>query len=138
MDCLFCKIINGDIPSYKIYEDSTTYAFLDINPCSEGHTVVLPKGHVESFNDMAPEEISALFITVCRINKAINKALGVDGSNIGLNVGPAAGQVVPHVHVHIIPRTKGDGGGSMHSIISAENASTDLEALARKIARDTD
>ncbi len=138
MDCLFCKIINGDIPSYKVYEDASTYAFLDINPCSEGHTVVLPKEHLESFNDMGPEEIAALFISVSRINKAIIKVLGVDGSNIGLNVGLAAGQVIPHVHVHIIPRTEGDGGGSMHSIISTETASTDLEALAKKIAEDID
>ena len=130
MDCLFCKIINGDIPSYKIYEDDETYAFLDINPCSKGHTVVVPKKHHDNFTSMPPEDAGSLFATVKMLTGMIEEAVSATGSNVGLNNKPAAGQVVPHVHVHIIPRFDEDGGGSMHSIISSEDAGEELEELA--------
>ncbi|AKB86090.1 HIT family protein [Methanococcoides methylutens] len=130
MECLFCNIIKGDIPSYKVYEDETAYAFLDINPCSKGHTVVVPKTHYENFTEMPAEEAAGLFATVRMIARLVEDAVSADGSNIGLNNKPAAGQAVPHVHVHIIPRFEGDGGGSMHSIVSIPGAGDDLEEMA--------
>ncbi|MEL4306235.1 HIT family protein [Methanococcoides sp. LMO-2] len=130
MECLFCNIIKGDIPSYKVYEDETAYAFLDINPCSKGHTVVVPKTHYENFTEMPAEEAAALFATVRMIARLVEDAVSADGSNIGLNNKPAAGQAVPHVHVHIIPRFEGDNGGSMHSIVHVPGAGDDLEEMA--------
>lgn len=130
MDCLFCKIIKGEIPSHKIYEDEETFAFLDINPCSRGHTVVVPKKHCDSFTDMSTEDAGALFATVKMLSGMIEDALSTDGSNVGLNNKPAAGQVVPHVHVHIIPRMEDDEGGSMHSIVSVKGADDDMEDVA--------
>lgn len=130
MDCLFCNIIKGEIPSYKVYEDEMTYAFLDINPCARGHTVVVPKTHYENFTDMPAEEAGALFATVRMIARLVEDAVSADGSNIGLNNRPAAGQVVPHAHVHVIPRFEEDGGGSMHSIVHVPGAADDLEEIA--------
>ncbi|SES62102.1 histidine triad (HIT) family protein [Methanococcoides vulcani] len=130
MECLFCNIIKGEIPSYKVYEDEVAYAFLDINPCARGHTVVVPKAHYENFTEMPAEEAGALFATVRMIARLVEDAVSADGSNIGLNNKPAAGQLVPHVHVHIIPRSEGDGGGSMHSIVSVPGAADDLEEMA--------
>lgn len=130
MECLFCNIIKGDIPSYKVYEDEMAYAFLDINPCSRGHTVVTLKKHYENFTDMPAEDAGSLFATVKMIAKMVEETVSADGSNIGLNNKPVAGQTVPHVHVHIIPRFEGDNGGSMHSIVADPTAADDLEETA--------
>ncbi len=130
MDCLFCKIIAGEIPSYRVYEDEFVYAFLDINPTSRGHTVVVPKIHFERFTEMDPEDAGHLFRSVSQVARGVEQILSVPGSNIGINNGQVAGQVVPHVHVHIIPRREGDNGGSMHSIVSAPGDISDLEELA--------
>ncbi|ABE52438.1 HIT family protein [Methanococcoides burtonii] len=136
MDCLFCNIIKGKIPSHKIYEDEETYAFLDINPCSRGHTVVVPKKHYDSFTDMPTEDAGSLFATVKMLTGMLEDAMSADGSNVGLNNKAAAGQLVPHVHVHIIPRMNGDNGGSMHSIVSVSDAGNDLEELAERLRVD--
>jgi histidine triad (HIT) family protein len=134
MDCLFCKIVSGEIPSYKVYEDSSTLAFLDINPVSRGHTVVLPKVHTGSFTEMVPDNAGLLFAAVNRVMKAVLKTLGAPAANVGLNNGEIAGQSVPHVHVHIIPRYENDGGGSMHTIVDGEADTGELEELAALIA----
>ncbi|MDK2891762.1 HIT family protein [Methanohalophilus sp.] len=133
MDCLFCKIASGDIPSYKIYEDDFVIAFLDINPVSRGHTVVIPKIHIGSFTEMKPDDAARLFASVNRVTKKLLKALDAPAANVGLNNGKIAGQIVPHVHVHIIPRYENDGGGSMHSIVSAEVDTDEIEELASRI-----
>ncbi|MCD4703313.1 MAG: HIT family protein [Methanosarcinaceae archaeon] len=130
MDCLFCKIIAGEIPSYKVYEDEFVYAFLDINPTSRGHTVVIPKIHIERFTEMAPEDVGRLFRSVSQVARGIEQILSIHGSNIGINNGEVAGQIVPHVHVHIIPRREDDNGGSMHSIVNMPGDTSDLEELA--------
>jgi histidine triad (HIT) family protein len=135
MDCLFCKIISGEIPSYKIYEDDFAYAFLDIYPTSEGHTIVLPKKHFQRFTEMSEEEASSLFASVNRVAKAVEKALDVPGSNIGLNNGEVAGQSVPHVHVHIIPRRAKDKGGSMHTIVNQHPDTGNISELAEVIKK---
>lgn len=133
MDCLFCKIISGEIPAKIVYEDDTSIAFLDINPCAEGHTVVIPKKHYAHFTDMKEQDAGNLFASVKNIAKAVEKATGADGSNIGLNNGKAAGQEVPHVHIHIIPRKDGDDGGAIQSIINTFPKTDNLDNLKEKI-----
>lgn len=120
MDCLFCKIIKGEIPSYKVYEDDYILAFLDIHPCAKGHTVVIPKKHTASISTMSLEEWNAVNQSLKTVIKRVEDVLKPDGLNIGINERPASGQAVPHSHWHIIPRWEGDGGGSMHSIIKVE------------------
>ena len=116
--CIICKIINNEIPSYKVYENDTKLAFLDIMPRSKGHTVVVLKRHALAVEDLSEEEVKDLFAAVKKVADKIKTALKPDGFSIGWNNGSAAGQVIPHLHVHIIPRWNGDGGGNMHSIIN--------------------
>lgn len=108
-DCLFCKIVAGEIPSNKVYEDERTYAFLDIAPVNPGHTLVIPKAHSHNIFDIQPEDWAAVAGTARKVAIAIEEALGADGVNIGMNNREHAGQVVFHPHVHVIPRHKGDG-----------------------------
>lgn len=115
--CLFCKIIQGEISSHIIYEDNDTLAFLDIKPHAQGHTVVIPKVHVETVFDLSVQQAKELMADVITVMSRIREVLQPDGFNVGWNHHPAGGQVVPHLHIHIFPRYEGDGGGSMHSII---------------------
>jgi histidine triad (HIT) family protein len=108
-DCLFCKIIRGEIPSEKIFEDEHTYAFLDIHPINKGHTLVIPKMHAENIHDISSENFCTLMETVRRLALVVKDAMSADGINIGINNGKAAGQLVFHAHAHIIPRFTGDG-----------------------------
>lgn len=134
-DCLFCKIISGEIPSKQVYEDDAVYAFLDIYPASEGHTLVAPRKHFSSFTDMGAEDVARLFEAARKITAAVEKAFSAEGSNVGVNNGEVAGQEVPHVHVHIIPRKKGDGGRGIKSIVWAEPDRTNLDEVAEKIRK---
>ncbi|WMW24978.1 HIT family protein [Methanolobus sediminis] len=133
MDCLFCKIVAGEIPSHKVYEDDFVYAFLDIYPCAEGHTIVLPKKHFEKFTDMSDDEAASLFASVNKVAKTVGKTLELEGMNIGINNGELAGQTVPHVHVHIIPRRAGDGEGNMHTIVELHPSTENIAELAEKL-----
>src|SRR3990167_4581592 len=108
-DCIFCKIIRGELPSYKVYEDENTLAFLDIRPVNAGHTLVVPKKHSHNIFDIAPEDWATLAEAARVISIAIEQALKADGVNIAMNNREHAGQVVDHPHLHIIPRFKGDG-----------------------------
>lgn len=108
-DCIFCKIIKGDLPCHKILEDNEFIAFLDINPAAKGHSLVVPKKHVESFLDLPSSELQALFSHVQSICRVLKKDFGSDGFNLVVNNDKSAGQLVPHVHVHIIPRRNEDG-----------------------------
>ncbi|MCQ1536572.1 HIT family protein [Methanosarcina sp. KYL-1] len=134
-DCLFCKIVSGKIPSYRVYEDDSVYAFLDIYPASEGHTLVAPKKHFGNFTDMRAEDVTTLFEAARKITAAVEKAFSAEGSNIGINNGEVAGQEVPHVHVHVIPRKKGDGGRGIKSIVWTETDTANLEGTAEKIRK---
>ncbi|WP_049891209.1 HIT family protein [Methanohalobium evestigatum] len=133
MDCLFCKIISGEIPSSKVYEDESVYAFLDIAPSSIGHTLIMPKKHIENFNEMSPEDAASFFKSVNKIAKGVEKGVSADGSNIGLNNGTVAGQEVPHVHIHLIPRYESDGGGGMKSIVHTNPETDNLDEIAARI-----
>ncbi len=109
MDCIFCKIIKGEIPSHKIYGDEHTFAFLDINPISNGHTLVIPKHHHENLLTASEEDTALVAKTVKKIANAVKKTFNADGVNILQANGTAAGQSVFHYHVHVVPRMENDG-----------------------------
>lgn len=103
-ECIFCKIIDGSIPSAKIYEDEHVYAFMDIMPLTKGHALVIPKNHKENVYDLTEEEASNLFRVVPRIATALKETFGPVGMNLLNNNGAPAGQSVFHFHLHFIPR----------------------------------
>ncbi len=109
MNCLFCNIIAGGVPSYRVYEDDDTLAFLDIRPNHPGHTLVVPKEHSENLYDMSDHALTTTASTVRKVARAIKKGVGADGINIAMNNEKAAGQIIFHPHVHIIPRFESDG-----------------------------
>ena len=115
--CIFCRIARGEVPSHSVYEDERTLAFLDINPSAPGHTLIIPKAHVTRVEDLSEEDAEALFRTLHRLVGGIQDAMEVPSSTIGINNGPESGQEVPHVHIHIIPRTRGDRGGIMQGLV---------------------
>ena len=108
MDCLFCKIIAGAIPSTKVYEDDLVFAFLDIHPKNFGHTLVVPKTHHEMLLDLPESLLGGFLGSVQQVARAIVYATKADGFNLAMNNGEAAGQLIPHAHMHIIPRHAGD------------------------------
>lgn len=133
-DCIFCKIVAGDISNYTIYEDELVLSFLDISPTAKGHSVVIPKKHGATIFDFSTEELSSVMNGVKNTSTKIDKALNPDGYNIGCNHGEAGGQSVPHLHFHIIPRYVGDGGGSMHSIVTSPGEET-VEEVFEKLKK---
>lgn len=110
-DCIFCKIIAGQIPSHQVYEDEHVFSFLDIGPLSRGHTLIIPKGHWVTLDQMPDDVAAACGVAAKKIGSAVAKATGCEGWNVLQNNGAVAGQVVMHVHFHLIPRTDGDGLG---------------------------
>ncbi|HYY65825.1 MAG TPA: HIT family protein [Nitrososphaeraceae archaeon] len=106
--CIFCSIIAGELPVAKIYEDSNLLVLMDKYPINIGHTLVIPKIHYDNILLMPHEEVGRLYSFVPIIAKAVVSAVNADGFNVGQNNGRAANQIVPHVHIHIIPRFKDD------------------------------
>lgn len=129
---IFQKIIRGAIPCHKIFEDEHTFAFLDIAPVTPGHTLVVPKTRFENIFDIPEGEWLALMKTVHFLAPRIHEALGAAGMNIGMNNGPAAGQAVPHAHVHIMPRFSGDGLALWHGRAYAEGEAEEVAGNIRK------
>ncbi|MEX0920480.1 MAG: HIT family protein [Candidatus Pacearchaeota archaeon] len=109
VECIFCKIVKGDVPTEKIYEDSNFVAFADANPVAEGHTLVIPKKHFETILDLDEEIAKGYLGFVKKVAEDLLKKYNSEGFNVVVNNGKSAGQVVNHVHFHIIPRKKGDG-----------------------------
>lgn len=109
MDCIFCKIVGGELPSHKVYEDDEFLAFLDIGPVRAGHTLVIPREHHETFLALPSPNAGKLWQVAQKVAKAVVKATNAQGCNLSVNNGRAGGQVVFHVHVHIIPRVESDG-----------------------------
>ena len=108
-DCIFCKIIEGKIPSAKIYEDDKVICFLDIMPANKGHCLVIPKNHSKDLSDMKDEDAEAAIKASRKVAKALSLSLGCQGFNLVMSNGVEAGQVVFHSHIHIVPRFKDDG-----------------------------
>ncbi|MBA7626635.1 hypothetical protein ES703_34089 [subsurface metagenome] len=117
--CIFCRIIRSEIPSYKIYEDEKTLAFLDLNPSAPGHTLIIPKAHVPRVEDLSEEDAEALFNILHVLVGGIQDAMEASSSTIGINNGPESGQEVPHVHIHVIPRTRGDRGRIIQGLVQS-------------------
>lgn len=108
-DCIFCKIIKGEIPSAKVYDRGGVYAFLDIAPVNKGHVLVVPKEHYATLFDLPPDLGRELLTALKTVGAAVMAATGAAGLNLGMNNFEAAGQLVHHAHFHLIPRHAGDG-----------------------------
>ena len=109
MSCIFCKIISGEIPSYRVYEDETTLAFLDINPTNPGHTLVVPKRHLVNIEEADEKILSRAMKVVKKVGASLKDNLAVPGYNVQVNNDPTAGRIVPHLHFHVVPRLAEDG-----------------------------
>ena len=133
MDCIFCKIITGDIPAHKIYENETVLAFLDITPVKPGHILVVPKNHYETLLDTPDEIVGDILIAVKKIAKAVMKITGAEGFNLNQNNFVVAGQIVPHIHFHIIPRFRDDG---LKLWTGTEYKNNEIEKLAEIITKE--
>ena len=131
MATIFSRIVQGEIPSIKIYEDAHTYAFMDIAPASRGHTLVICKAELADIYEIDENSLVAVAKTTQRVAKAIRDVLQPDGINIIQNNGSAAGQTVFHYHVHVIPRWDGDGAIGLWEPHSSD--SNQLKALAAQI-----
>jgi histidine triad (HIT) family protein len=105
--CVFCDIVAGVVPAYRVLEDDKTVAFLDHRPLRPGHVLVVPRTHDETLGDLPTEEVGPLFVNVQRLALAVERGLNADGSFVAVNI--RISQSVPHLHVHVVPRRKGDG-----------------------------
>ena len=128
-NCVFCAIAANEIPSFKVYEDDLVLAYLDINPFSKGHTLVIPKEHSSGLLDTPEETLAALVARVKKVASHLKATLPCDGFNILQNNGEAAGQTVMHIHFHIVPRY----GKEEISFVSQKVDMDELKALADRI-----
>lgn len=111
LNCVFCRIAAGTVPSRRVYESPCAVAFLDVAPLADGHTLLIPKSHFVTLDELTTEQVGGLLRDLPRLAMAILRATGAEGYNLLQNNGRAAGQVVEHVHFHIIPRFANDGLG---------------------------
>ncbi|MFE8696284.1 HIT family protein [Cytobacillus sp. FJAT-53684] len=133
-DCIFCKIVNGEIPSAKVFENEHVVAFLDISQVTKGHTLIIPKVHNENIFDLSPEAARNLFEVVPQLANAIKAQFNPVGMNIVQNTGELAGQTVFHYHMHLIPRYgNGDGFGAVWKSHQSDYSPADLQELANGI-----
>lgn len=107
-DCIFCKIVKGEIPAAKVYEDDKVISFLDIMPANKGHCLIVPKQHKETLLEIPDEDLKSIIITAKKVAKALSLSVGNGAFNLIMNNGKVAGQLVAHAHIHLIPRFKGD------------------------------
>lgn len=126
-DCLFCKIIAGDIPSHKVYEDENVLAFLDIGPVSRGHTLFVPKNHATDLVSGSPDDAAALIRAAHNIIPAFLERLGAVAHNLALNSGADAGQIVFHTHLHFMPRYE----GQERTFVKTHPSQEELAEIAR-------
>lgn len=125
MDCIFCKIANGEIPAKIIDETEKSLAFLDAFPLTKGHSLVIPKNHYEKMQQIPPEENAELFETVRRVLSKVDTL--TNATLVALHNGKDSGQEVPHVHIHLIPRSKEDSAGAVHSMFKDRPKPSDAE-----------
>ncbi len=128
--CIFCKIVAGELPSYKIYEDEKTLAFLNIYPSSIGHTIVIPKTHYANLEEIPETDLTALILTTKKVGSILKNKLVAPGYNIASNNDPVAGQQIPHIHFHLIPRHSGDGLGDWPKV---EYAHGEIDEIFKKL-----
>lgn len=134
MNDVFCKIIHGDIPSSKVYEDDDVLAILDVSQVTRGHTLVMPKKHYTNMLDCPSDILHKVMDVAQRIGQAEMLVLGASGINILTNAGEAAGQSVLHFHVHVIPRYAGEQSGFQIEMKENDTSKMNLPALANQIA----
>ncbi len=125
MDCIFCKIVKGEIPAKIIDETNKTLAFMDAFPLTKGHSLVIPKNHYEKMQEIPPEENAELFETVRNVLSKVDKL--TNATLVALHNGKDSGQEVPHVHIHLIPRSKEDSAGPVHSMFKDRPKLSDEE-----------
>ena len=107
-ECIFCKIVKGEVPCFKLFEDADTLAFMDINPVHDGHCLIIPKAHYPTVFEITPEAMAAASRTAIRLAKAVNAAVKPDGLNLVQSNGKGAAQSVGHFHLHVLPRRMND------------------------------
>lgn len=129
--CIFCEIVAGRRPAHIVYEDGAHVAFLDKYPIDTGHTLVVPRAHHERITDMGPDDVAALFGAVPAVARTMMRAAGAVAFNVAQNNGREAMQIVPHVHVHVIPRRAGRKAGWSKRSIAADSELAALAARAR-------
>lgn len=132
MDCIFCKIIAGEIPAVKVLDEEKVFAFMDINPASRGHMLVVPKNHAENIFEISEADLSSVMGAVKRCAGAVKEALGAEGITVLQLNGKASDQLVPHLHVHIMPRW-GNDGMSVSQWEMGKGDIEELENIARKV-----
>jgi histidine triad (HIT) family protein len=138
VDCVFCRIARGELSSHGLVRTETVLAFLDRNPLARGHTLVIPTTHAALLQDLSAEVAADLGRALHRLVPAVCRAAGASAATVALHNGRAAGQEVPHVHWHVVPRTAGDGGGPIHALFRRRPLVADEEqaALAQQIRSD--
>lgn len=125
MDCIFCKIVSGKIPTRVIAQTEKSIAFLDAFPLTKGHTLVIPKNHHEKIQNMSREENIDLFLTMHKVIATVDKLTG--STLIAIHNGKLAGQEIPHVHIHLVPRSSSDSGGPIHKLFDSALNLSDSE-----------
>jgi histidine triad (HIT) family protein len=130
-DCIFCKILNKEVPSYPVFENEHVLAFLDIFGATNGHVLVIHKRHEEKITRYTETELGAIFGAVAEVSGALERAFETTILSIGINHGEPEG--VPHMHVHIMPRFRGDGGGIIQSLPGKKLENKDFGEVAKKI-----
>ncbi|MGI0038058.1 MAG: HIT family protein [Nitrososphaera sp.] len=136
MNCVFCRIFDGKIPAKVVARNREALAILDAFPLAIGHTLVISKSHNSKIQDLASEESQGVFELACKVAPAVEKATGAPSTIIAVHNGKEAGQEIPHVHVHIIPRKPGDGAGPVHSMFleRPKSGSMDMDTICGDIA----
>ncbi len=125
-NCIFCKIISGEIPALKVYEGDHTLAFLDIKPNNPGHALVIPKDHFENIYTLPDETLARMALSVKKVALAVKEAVSADGINISMNNEESAGQEIFHAHIHVIPRKEGDGFKHFPTTLYEEGEAEDV------------
>jgi histidine triad (HIT) family protein len=135
-NCIFCKIIAGEIPAKVIIENEKAMALLDAFPLAAGHTIVIPKSHYTKVQQMSEQDAMAVFNIIWKLAGAVETGSQVNASTIAIHNGSEAGQEVPHVHAHIVPRKRGDGAGAIHSMfkIKPKLSPQEMDSLCDRIA----
>jgi histidine triad (HIT) family protein len=136
-NCIFCRIVAGEIPCTKVFEDDTVLAFMDISPLNKGHLLVIPKEHFDNIMEIDSRLYGHMASVICNLAKAVKNALAPEGANVMQLNGKAGNQVVPHVHIHLVPRWNGDGlticawepvpGDKNEILLHAENIKAQLK-----------